>query len=84
MLNRRAFIRGGTMTAALLLGGGASAAIAKPGKDWFDEALVIDGLGGLGNPGAADGITRLTDENWNAYRATGVTATRVTVMPVAR
>lgn len=50
--------------------------------DWFDRAIVIDGLGGFGDPEVADGVTRYTRATWAQTRATGVTVVRDTVMPV--
>lgn len=57
---------------------------AKSGGDagWYDKAIVIDALGGLGDPYGSEESTRLTDRCWAEMVATGVTALRDTVMPV--
>src|SRR3954451_25383215 len=69
---------------------GAAAAIASApalarnagGAGWDDSAIVIDALGGTGDPYMADGVTRMTDRGWAETVATGVTVVRDTVMPV--
>lgn len=81
MIDRRSFVRNGTLAAAITMGG-ALPSLAQTRTDWFDRAVVIDGLAGLSNPGGAENETRLTDAAWRDYRETGVTAMRVTVMPV--
>ena len=64
----------------------AAPALAKtrPGDsaDWYDRAIVIDALGGFGDPDAPDGVSRYTDKGWADTLATGVTVVRDTVMPV--
>ena len=70
-----------TATAAVLATGPALAAPRRE-KSWFDSALIIDGLGGTGDPRAGEGISRMTDATWAELQATGVTAVRTTVMPV--
>lgn len=49
---------------------------------WLDRAIVIDGLGGTGDPYTDEGITRMSDRGWSETVATGVTVIRDTVMPV--
>nr|WP_294847064.1 membrane dipeptidase [uncultured Sphingomonas sp.] len=73
----------------LMIGAGAVALAATPamarsrGKaDWFDGAIVIDALGGIGDPYGSEESTRLSDRAWAEMVATGVTALRDTVMPV--
>jgi membrane dipeptidase len=69
---------------------GAAAAIASApalarsagGAGWYDRAIVIDALGGTGDPYMADEVTRMTDRGWAETVATGVTVVRDTVMPV--
>ena len=48
----------------------------------YARAIVIDGLGGTGDPDAPDGVTRMSPKSWADTVATGVTAVRDTVMPV--
>lgn len=49
---------------------------------WYDKAIIIDALGGLGDPYIVEGIQRMTDRCWAEMVATGVTALRDTVFPV--
>ena len=74
-----------------VLAGAASAALAGPvmaqkrrvpASSWYDRAIVIDALGGLGDPYTADGVTRYSDRGWAETVATGVTVVRNTVFPV--
>ena len=74
-----------------MMAGSAAAIVAAPalarsqatsGPGWFDRAIVIDGLGGFGDPDAPDGVSRYTDKGWADTVATGVTVVRDTVMPV--
>ena len=78
-LDRRTVLAG---TAAAL----ASAPLfakAQPGRSgWYDRSIIIDGLGGFGDPDAPDGVSRYTDRGWADTVATGVTVVRDTVMPV--
>ncbi|MEO5611675.1 MAG: membrane dipeptidase [Sphingomicrobium sp.] len=60
----------------------AKAAATGAGGDWYGRAIIIDALGGTGDPYAADGVTRMTDRGWAETVATGVTVVRDTVMPV--
>ena len=43
------------------------------------RAIVIDALGGLGDPDSGEGISRYTDKGWADTLATGVTVVRDTV-----
>ena len=70
---------------------GAAAIVAAPlmaktraaaGPGWFDKAIVIDALGGAGDPYGDDNVTRLSDRAWAETVATGVTVVRDTVFPV--
>ena len=54
----------------------------KGASGWYDRAIVIDALGGTGDPYMADGVSRMSDRGWAETLATGVTAVRDTVMPV--
>jgi membrane dipeptidase len=68
----------------------AAAAIAGPvmaqrraaGPSWYDKAIIIDALGGTGDPYGADNVTRWSDRAWTETVATGVTVVRDTVFPV--
>ena len=68
--------------------GTAAAAIARPGfakaarTDGTTGAIVIDALGGVGDPYGAEGVLRLSDRAWAETLATGVTMVRDTVFPV--
>ncbi|MFL6731902.1 MAG: hypothetical protein ACJ8EP_06110, partial [Sphingomicrobium sp.] len=73
----------------LLVGSLAMAAASSlPGKrraapaDWYDRSIIIDALGGTGDPYAPDGQTRISDRAWSETVATGVTIVRDTVFPV--
>ena len=72
-----------------LLAGAAAALVAAPAfaqrtraGGWFDRAIIIDALGGLGDPYGDEGTTRYGDRAWAETVATGVTVVRDTVMPV--
>jgi membrane dipeptidase len=76
-IDRRTMIAG---TAALMA---ARPTFAKAAPaNWYDRAIVIDALGGTGDPYMADDVTRMTDRGWAETVATGVTVVRDTVMPV--
>ena len=51
-------------------------------SSWFDRAIVIDALGGLGDPYSPDEQLRYGDRAWAETAATGVTVVRDTVFPV--
>jgi membrane dipeptidase len=78
-LDRRTLLAG---TAATLAA--SSALAAKPARypAWYSNAIVIDGLGGIGDPYGQDKELRLTDRAWAEYRMTGLTAVRDTLLPV--
>ena len=71
-----------------MLAGNAALVAAAPGwarpakGGWYDNAIVIDGLGGLGDPYSPEEQLRLGDRAWAEMVATGVTLLRDTVMPV--
>jgi membrane dipeptidase len=63
----------------------AAPALAKPkatAASWFDRAIIIDALGGTGDPYADDDVSRLSDRAWAETVGTGVTVMRDTVFPV--
>ena len=69
-------------TAAALAAGPALARKADAAPGWYRQAIVIDALGGVGDPYSPDEQLRLGDRAWAEMVATGVTALRDTVMPV--
>ena len=78
-LDRRTVLAG---TAATLAA--SSAFAAKPARypAWYSNAIVIDGLGGIGDPYGPEKELRLTDRAWAEYGLTGLTAVRDTLLPV--
>ena len=78
-VDRRTMLAG---AAAAIAAGPALAQKRAAGPSWYDSAIIVDGLGGFGDPGAADGVSRYTDKGWADTVATGVTVVRDTVMPV--
>jgi membrane dipeptidase len=50
--------------------------------DWYDRAIIVDSLGGVGDPYSPDDQLRLGDRAWSEMVATGVTVIRDTVFPV--
>ena len=71
-------LAGGAVLAAAP--GLAQSRTAKAG--WYDRAIVIDALGGLGDPYSPEDQLRLGDRAWAEMVGTGVTVLRDTVMPV--
>lgn len=49
---------------------------------WYRNAIVIDGLGGLGDPYAPEEDLRLSERAWAEIKMTGLTAVRDTLLPV--
>ena len=80
IISRRAILAGGAALAAA--GPGLAKTAAKGGGDWFARAIVIDGLGGTGDPYADEGVSRIGARGWAETVATGVTVVRDTVGPV--
>lgn len=78
-IDRRTMMAG---SAAVLV---SAPAIAKPAKakaGWYGNAIIIDALGGVGDPYSPPEQLRLGDRAWSEMVATGVTVLRDTVMPV--
>ena len=77
-IDRRTMIAG---TVALLA---AAPALAKrnAAQSWYDRAIIIDGLGGVGDPYAPETQTRIGDRAWAETRTSGVTAVNQTILPV--
>jgi len=80
-INRRQILIGAGVGALATLTA-SSPLFARTTKGWFADALVIDGLGDVGDPYAEEGVLRLTDRAWSELKATGATVVRVTAMPV--
>ena len=78
-LDRRTMLAG---SAAVLAVGPAIAQSGATELSWYDRAIVIDALGGVGDPYAPEDQLRLSDRAWAEMVATGVTVLRDTVMPV--
>ncbi len=73
-----------TFTAGAMAALAASPAMAqrRAAVGWYDRGIIIDGLGGTGDPYTDEGVTRMSDRGWAETVATGVTVIRDTVMPV--
>jgi len=78
-VDRRMMLAG---VAATLAAGPALARKRATAPAWFDRAIIIDALGGVGDPYGADEVLRLSDQAWAETVATGVTLVRDTVFPV--
>ncbi len=77
-LSRRSFVVGSTAAAiANALGRPARASVG----DLYRDAIVIDGLGGLGNSSADEGAP-LTDAFIQDVRDSGLTGVHTTILPV--
>ena len=77
-IDRRTMLAGGVALAA-------APVLAKPKaakSDWYQQAIVIDALGGLGDPYSPEEHLRYGDRAWRETVETGVTVVRDTVMPV--
>ena len=79
-LDRRTLLAASAAAAALAASSPLRAARQQAG--WYRNAIIIDGLGGFGDPDAGEGVFRYGDKAWADSLATGVTAVRDTVMPV--
>lgn len=51
-------------------------------RGWFDQAIIIDALGGLNDPYGDEVATRLSDRGFAETMQTGVTMLRDTILPV--
>ena len=71
-----------TMMAGVAAAMVAGPAFAQRRSGWYDRAVVIDALGGVGDPYSPEEQLRISDRAWKEMLATGVTALRDTVMPV--
>jgi membrane dipeptidase len=79
-VDRRAVLAGG---AALLVARPSLAASKRAsGPSWYDRAIIIDALGGTGDPYAPNDQLRWSDRAWAETVGTGVTIVRDTVFPV--
>jgi membrane dipeptidase len=78
LVDRRTILAGSAALAAAPALGKAKAAKAS----WYEQAIVIDALGGVGDPYSPEEQLRLSDRAWNEMVATGVTLLRDTVFPV--
>lgn len=79
MLTRRTYLAGAAALPALSLV--TRTAYAK-GRGWFDQAVVIDALGGLNDPYGAPEVSRFSERGFSEMMQTGVTTLRDTIMPV--
>jgi membrane dipeptidase len=78
-IDRRTILAG----SAAILASASSWAKGAPVKGgWYDRAIVIDALGGVGDPYGPEEAIRLGDRAWAEMLATGVSLLRDTVMPV--
>lgn len=72
-----------------LIATGGAALVAGPAfaqrrgsSGWYDHAIIVDALGGIGDPYSPEEQLRLGDRAWKEMVETGVTVVRDTVMPV--
>ena len=72
---------GATMAMAMTSAGGARTARNRT-PDWYRGAIVIDGLGGIGDPYAPEDQLRFSDRARTELLSTGVTACNLTITPV--
>jgi membrane dipeptidase len=77
-IDRRTMMAG----SAALLASAPAMAKAKTGPGWYDQAIVIDALGGVGDPYSPEEQLRLGERAWAEMVETGVTLLRDTVFPV--
>jgi membrane dipeptidase len=78
-LDRRTMMAG---AAAAALATSAIGRAAPKTPNWYRNAIVIDALGGVGDPYSPDDQLRLGERAWAEMVATGVTMLRDTVFPV--
>jgi len=79
-VDRRTLLAGG----AALIATAPSIVNAKStvGPGWYDRAIIIDALGGTGDPYAPNDQLRWSDRAWSETVGTGVTVVRDTIFPV--
>jgi len=77
-IDRRTMLAGG----AALMAAAPSLAKKAASTGWYDGAIIIDGLGGLGDPYSPEEQLRLGERAWKEMVLSGVTLLRDTVMPV--
>ena len=80
LIDRRTMMATGA--AAIVAGPALAQGRGTAGPAWFDKAIIIDALGGLGDPYGAPDTSRLSARVISEMRATGVTMLRDTVFPV--
>jgi membrane dipeptidase len=80
LIDRRTMMATGA--AALAAAPALARTKAAAGPAWYDQAIVIDALGGLGDPYGPPESLRLSNRVIDELRQTGVTMLRDTVMPV--
>src|SRR5688572_18892993 len=78
LISRRSILAGG----AALIAAGPALAQRRSASGWFDRAIIIDALGGTGDPYTGENITRMSERGWRETVETGVTIVRDTVFPV--
>ena len=78
LIDRRTMVAG----SAALIAAPALSKSKRSGADWYDRAIVIDALGGVGDPYSDEVVTRFSERGWLETVATGVTVVRTTVFPV--
>jgi membrane dipeptidase len=81
-IDRRIMLKTVSATVAAVATTPALAKLPVAASSWFDRAIIIDALGGLGDPYGPDGQLRLSDRAWSEMVGTGVTMLRDTVFPV--
>lgn len=79
-VDRRTIMIG--VAAASTLAAAPAIAKTKQAPDWYRNAVVIDGLGGINDPYGAEDDLRISDRAWAEMRQTGLTAYRDTIVPV--
>lgn len=77
-ISRRSWVVGAASMLALSQAAPALATARKP-KDWFESAIIIDGLSSFGDPYAPEEQMRLSDRLKDELRQTGTTAINITI-----
>ena len=77
-IDRRTMLAG----SAALLASAPALAKTRANAGWYNQAIIIDALGGMGDPYSPEEQLRLGDRAWNEMVETGVTLLRDTVFPV--